>query len=80
MLFKLSYTVKRLDIHSRDLLKFELGGSDNIRVFIRAPSTEERSKGHQSFNALLDILGDFELSKKSRPVFNALIEGRRPLE
>jgi len=78
MLFKLSYTVKRLDIHSGDLLKFELGGSDNIRMFVRAPSTEERSKGHQSFNALFDTIGDFELTKQSRPIFNALIEGRRP--
>ena len=29
---------------------------------------------------MLDIIGDFELTKKSQSVFNALIEGRRPIE
>ncbi len=49
-------------------------------MLIRAPTTEERSKGYHSFNAFLDILGDFELTKRSLPVFNALFEGKRPLE
>jgi hypothetical protein len=80
MLFKLSYTIQRLNIHSRDVLKFELRGSENIRLFVRAPTDEDRSKGHESFNAFLDILGDFEPTKRSLPVFNALLEGRRPPE
>jgi hypothetical protein len=80
MLFKLSYTVGRLDIHSPDLLKFELKGSECIELLVRAPTDEERSKGQKSFNAILDVLGDFEPTKRSLPVFDALIEGRRPPE
>ena len=80
MLFKLSYTVAYLDIHSRELMKFELGAPDDIRLFVRAPTDDERSKGQKSFNAFLDILGEFEPTKKSLLVFNALLEGRRPPE
>jgi hypothetical protein len=80
MLFRLSHTANRLDIHSRDPLDFAIGGPEDIRVVIRAPAAEERSKGYESFNAFVDILGDFEPTKKSLPVFNALIEGRRPVE
>ncbi|MFH0344663.1 MAG: hypothetical protein ACHBNF_21630 [Chromatiales bacterium] len=80
MLFKLSYTAGRLDIHSRDLLKFELGGPENIRLLVRAPTDEEQSEGHKSFNAFLDIMGEFKPTERSLPVFNALFEGRRPPE
>jgi hypothetical protein len=80
MLFKLSYTVGRLDIHSRELLKFELGGLESIELLVRAPTDEERSKGKKSFKAILDALGDFKPTKRSLPVFDALIEGRRPPE
>lgn len=80
MLFKLSYTVDRLDIHSEEILNFKFKGVDNIQLFVRAPTNEERSKGHQSFNAFFDVLSDFEPTQKAYPVFNALIEGRRPPE
>jgi len=78
MLFKLSYTIGHLDIHSRELLKFELGDSERIELFLKAPTDEERSKGQKSFNANLDVLGDFEPTKRSLPVFDALIQDRRP--
>ncbi len=80
MLFKLSYTVSRLDIHSSEPIQFDFGGPDEIRAFIRAPSDDERDKGFQSFNAFLDILGEIEPTKKTIPVFAALFEGRRPPE
>lgn len=78
MLFKLCYTVNLLDIHSCELLEFNLDGSEAIRLVLRSPTDEERSKGHQSFNAVLDVLVEIEPTKKSLPVFTALIEGRRP--
>jgi hypothetical protein len=80
MLFKLCYTVNRLDIHSCEHLEFNLGGPAAIRLVLRAPTDEERSKGHQSFNAVSDVLCEIEPTKNSRPVFTALIEGRRPHE
>ena len=78
MLFKLSYTVAYLDIHSSELMKFELGAPDDIRLFVRAPTDDERSKGQKSFNAFLDILGEFEPTKKSLLVFNAWLDEMRP--
>jgi hypothetical protein len=80
MLFKLCYTVNRLEIHSCELLEFNLGGPEAIRLVLISPTDEERSKGHQSFNAVLDVLGEIEPTKRSLPVFTALIEGRRPPE
>jgi hypothetical protein len=80
MLFKLCYTVNRLDIHSCEHLEFNLGGPAAIRFVLRSPTDEERSKGHQSFNAVLDVLCEIEPTKKSLPVFTALIEGKRPPE
>jgi hypothetical protein len=80
MLFKLSYTVNRLDIHSRDILEINLDDTESIRCVLRSPTDEEKAKGHQSFNAILDVLGEFEPTKRSFPIFTALIEGRRPPE
>lgn len=80
MLFKLSCVVGHLDIHSRELLKFELKGAECIELFLRAPTDEERSKGQKSSNAILDVLGYFEPTRRSLPVFDALIEGKRPPE
>jgi len=78
MLFKLCCTVNRLDIHSCEHLEFNLGGPEAIRLVLRSHTDEERSKGHQSFNAVLDVLDEIEPSEESLPVFTALIEGRRP--
>jgi hypothetical protein len=79
MKFKLSYTISRLDIHSKDILKFELSSnSENIQLLLRAPTHDERSKGFKSFNAFLDIFTDIQPSKNSRPVFDAFLDGRRP--
>lgn len=80
MLFKLSYTVDRLDIHSEEILNFKLKYEENIQLFVRAPNNEERTIGHKSSNAFFDIQGDFEPTKKAYPIFNALIEGKRPPE
>lgn len=80
MLFKLCYTVDRLDIHSREPLEVDLNVPESIRCILRAPTEEEKAKGHKSFNALLDVLGEFEPSKRSLPVFTALIDGKRPPE
>jgi hypothetical protein len=78
MLFKLCYTVNRLEIHSLGFLEFNLNVPEAIRLVLRPPTDEERARGHKRFNAFLDILGEFEPSKRSLPVFNALVEGRRP--
>jgi|LGVC01.1.fsa_nt_gb hypothetical protein len=64
MLFKLCYTVNRIDIHSCELLEFNSGDQEAIRLVLRSPTDEERSKGHQSFNAVLDVLGEIEPEKK----------------
>ncbi|MCK4816107.1 hypothetical protein KA005_10065, partial [bacterium] len=80
MLFKLCYTVNLLDIPACGLFEFNLGGPAAIRLVLRSPTDEERSKGHRSFNAVLDVLGEIEPTKKSLPGFTALIEGRRPPE
>lgn len=80
MLFKLCYTVNRLDIHSHEPLEFNLNGPESIHCVIRAPCEEERAKGAKSFNAVLDVFGKFEPTKKSLPVFTALMEGKRPPE
>ena len=80
MLFKLSYTVQHLDILSEEILNFRLEGAENIHLSVRAPNKEERSKDHKSFNAFLDILGEFEPTKKSHMVFIALADGKRPPE
>ena len=80
MLFKLCYTVNRLDIHSCEHLELNLGGQEAIRLVLRSPTDEERSRGHKSFNAVLDVLSEIEPTKKSLPFFTALIEGRRPPE
>ncbi len=78
MLFKLSYTILRLDI--RGELEICPAGLNDIKLIFRPPNDEEREKGHKSNNAFLDIVGDFQPTKKSAPVFEALFEGRRPKE
>ena len=78
MLFKQCYTVSRLDIHSPQSLRISLDGPGAISLLIRSPTEKERENGAKTFNAQLDIIGEFVPSKKSLPVFTALIEGRRP--
>jgi hypothetical protein len=80
MLFKLCFTISRLDIHSRDVLSFALDSPESIRFSLRAPNEEERAKGQQSYNALLDVLGEFDPTRNAQPVFAALFEGKRPPE
>jgi hypothetical protein len=78
MLFKLGYTILRLDIHSKKELKLSVKDPGNITIEIRPPNNDERSKGHKSFNAMCDTIGEFEPTKKALPVFKALLEGKRP--
>lgn len=78
MLFKISYTVERLDISSKDILNLNLKGEENIHISLRSLNAEERSKDNMSVKAFIDIQGDFEPSKKSLPIFDALIDGKRP--
>ncbi|GAG87668.1 unnamed protein product, partial [marine sediment metagenome] len=80
MLFKQCYSVSRLDIHSPQSLEISLDGPEAISLLIRSPTEKERESGAKTFNALLDIIGEFVPSKRSLPVFTALIEGRRPPE
>jgi hypothetical protein len=80
MLFKLCYTVNRLDIHSKEVFSLDIDSNESIRFVLRAATDEERERGQKSYNALLEILGKFEPTRKSLPVFTAIIEGRRLLE
>lgn len=78
MLFKLSYTIRRLDIRGElEICPAEL---DGIKLTFRSPNDKEREQGHKSYNAFLDVVGDFQPTKNSIPVFDALFEGRRPKE
>ena len=61
-------------------MTYPFPSTENIQVILRAPSDDERSKGHKSFIAFLDILGEFVPTKKALPVFLALFDGRRPPE
>lgn len=79
MLFKLSYTISRLDIHSQEIMKFGLLlNSESIWFLVRSPDDEERSRGYKNYNAFLDIFSEIKPTKNSIPVFDALIDGRRP--
>ena len=78
MLFKLCNTIDRFNIRSSDILSFTLDSPEAIRFYLRTPNEEERAKGYESKNALLDILGEFVPTKKALPVFDALFEGRYP--
>jgi hypothetical protein len=80
MLFKLGYSISRLDIHSKKALKLSVEDPENITIEIRAPNKEERAQGHKTFNAICDVFGNFEPTKKALPVFMAIIEGKRPPE
>lgn len=80
MLFKLSYTIRRLDIRGKQAIEICPTDLNGINLIFRSPDDKEREKGHKSYNAFLDIIGDFQPTKKSMPVFEALFEGRRPKE
>jgi len=75
MLFKLSYTIRRLDLRGDQSLDISLPNSDEIRLIYRPPSNEEREIGHKSYNAFLDVIGDFKPTKNSLPIFAAMLEG-----
>jgi len=58
MLFKLSYTISRLEIHSLERMNFELlSNSESIRFLVRSPDDDERSK---NYNAFLDIFSEIK--------------------
>jgi hypothetical protein len=80
MKFKLGYTISRLDIRSSEPIILPVGGSNNLIIEIRTPNEEEKVNGHKSYNAFCDVIGVFEPSPKALPVFNALLEGKRPPE
>ena len=75
MLFKLGYTIVRLDVRGSVEIQF-----DGKTVQLRAPTQEELEIGHKTNNALLEIIVDLQPSPKSLPVFEAFLEGRRPPE
>ena len=80
MRFKLAYTVRYLDIHSHESLVVTWPNEESIRLEFRSPTKEERTAGRQSFDAFLNVYGEFNPNKKSFPVFEAIAEGRRPPE
>lgn len=80
MIFKLVESVNRLDIHSKQPLKIKLTASKAVDILVRPPTDEDRDKGHKSYNAILELIAYFDPKKRARPVFEALLEGRRPPE
>jgi hypothetical protein len=80
MLFKLSYTISSLDLKGAQFLEMSPPSLGGIKLIFRSPNDEELEQGNKSYNALLDIIIDYQPSRKSIPVFDALFEGRRPKE
>jgi hypothetical protein len=79
MLFKLCYSVRRLNMHPRNLLELHLNDDDDVRLVLRAPTDEEIKLGRKGY-ASLDVFCEQQIPKRAQPVFAALLEGRRPAE
>ena len=67
--FRLEYTVRKLTIPSSVALTFEYGGPHEVKVMLRAPSDEERAKGHSSSNAFCTASSAVEPNEKVHDVF-----------
>jgi hypothetical protein len=80
MKFKLSYTIRDLEIIGNDPIKLDMPKSNQIQLIYKTPTEEERKIGHKSQNTFLDIIGEFKPTKNSAPVFEALEKGLRPKE
>jgi hypothetical protein len=69
LLFKLEYTVRELMIPPKDILTFTYRGPHEVKVVLRAPSTEEQASGHSASNAFCTARSSVEPNEKVGDVF-----------